>query len=71
MDRLQYSKAVSKAEGIALGKAQGIAVGKSEGKTEEKLIILTNMIKNNLNDKTISVYTGMSLEEIKELKKQL
>ncbi len=39
-----------------------------EGAKQEKILIAKNAINNNLNDNTIKIITGLSLEEIKELR---
>ena len=61
-------KAMSdKASSLAGAKEEGFQQGTIQGKLE----IILNMLKNQLDDETISKLTGISLEEIKEMKKQL
>jgi len=55
-------------EGIAEGRAAGIAEGIAEGKAEGKAEIVKNMIRDGLDDDTISRYTGFSKSEIEKLK---
>ena len=43
--------------------------GKEEGKEENRREIIINMIKKNIDYKTISEVTGKSFEEIKEYQK--
>ncbi|MBD9105978.1 hypothetical protein EGW03_05950, partial [bacterium] len=49
------------------GEAIGISKGRIEGKTEEKLEIAKNMLKENLDTAIISKITGLSKEEIESL----
>lgn len=42
--------------------------GIEKGKKEEKILIAKNAINNNLDDNTIQIITGLSLEEIKEIR---
>ncbi len=49
------------------GKAEGKAEGKVEGKTE----IALNLLRQNLSFDIISSATGLSHEELNELKKRL
>lgn len=65
-------KAMSdKASSLAGAKEEGLKQGIQQGTIQGKLEIILNMIKNQLDDETISRLTGISLEEIKEMKKQL
>lgn len=50
------------------GLQKGIEKGKKEGAKQEKILIAKNAINNNLDDNTIKIITGLSLEEIKELR---
>jgi predicted transposase YdaD len=69
----QEGKAEGKAEGIAIGKqegkaegkAEGIAIGEEKGKKESAI----KMLKKNISLEDISEITGLSIEEIKSLKK--
>ena len=53
--------------GMHEGEAIGISKGRIEGKTEEKLEIAKNMLKENLDTAIISKITGLSKEEIESL----
>lgn len=65
-------KAMSdKASSLAGAKEEGLKQGIQQGTIQGKLEIILNMIQNQLDDETISRLTGISLEEIKEMKKQL
>ena len=63
VDRKQAIK-----EGKAEGKAEGRAEGRAEGKIESKLEIAQNMLNMNMDIKIISKATGLSENEIKNLK---
>ncbi|TAE03237.1 MAG: hypothetical protein EAZ97_01760 [Bacteroidetes bacterium] len=52
-------------------KEKGKIEGKSEGKLEEKLEIAKNAILGGLPDALIAQITGLSLEEIKNLKENI
>ena len=53
-----------KEKGISLGLSQGI----EEGISSRNIEIAQNMIKKNIDMKTISEVTGLSMKKIKELK---
>ena len=57
-----------KAEGREEGKAEGISEGISEGKIENKKEIAKNMLSKAMEVELISEITGLSIEEIKNLK---
>ena len=63
VDRKQAIK-----EGKVEGKAEGKAEGRAEGKIESKLEIAQNMLNMNMDIKIISKATGLSENEIKNLK---
>ena len=50
------------------GYRQGEENGRAKGRTEEKIKIAQNMLKENVNIELISKVTGLSQEEIKKLK---
>jgi len=50
---------------------EGVQKGLQEGMQQGKLEIIINMLKNQLDDETISKFSGISIEEIREIKKQL
>ena len=55
-------------KGIATGMKQGMAAGIAKGKKESILETAKNMLKDNLDIEMISKYTGLSEEEINNLK---
>ena len=55
-------------KGYRQGKEEGKIEGKAEGKAEEKTEIVKNMLKENVEKTLISRVTGLSLEEIEQLK---
>ena len=71
LDMIDYEdhekmKARLRAEGIA----EGIAEGRAEGKKEKQLEIAKKMLEGGLSPEDISRYTGLSLEEIKDIPAQ-
>ena len=65
--KMEEAGAKGKSEGIEIGKTQGIEIGKSE----EKLSIAIAMLKNNISIEMVCNCTGLSIEQVKELKKDL
>jgi predicted transposase YdaD len=65
--------AIGKEEGKAEGKAEGIAIGEEKGKAEGIAIgkqeSAIKMLKKSISLEDISEITGLSIEEIKSLKK--
>ena len=57
-------KEISKQEGIAEGHAEGLTEGKESAARE----IASNLLKNNVDIETISKSTGLSIEELNNLK---
>ena len=55
-------------EGIAEGREEGIKKGKAEGYEEGIKKVAINMLLKKLDEKIISESTGLSVEEIKNLK---
>ena len=53
---------------LANAERKGIAKGIKEGAKNKELEIAKNAIKNNLDDNTIKAITGLSLEEIKQIR---
>ncbi len=51
------------------GFADGKAEGKAEGRAEERYDIIRNMMKNGADDETINKLTKISIEEIREVRK--
>lgn len=58
-------------DGLDAGKEEGKIEGKTEGREENKKEVALNMIKDNVDDNTITKYTGLTKEKIKELKATL
>jgi predicted transposase/invertase (TIGR01784 family) len=56
-------------EGREQGLKEGMKAGKKAGKREEQIKIAKEMIKNKINIEIISECTGLTKEEIEELKK--
>ncbi|MEG2832338.1 MAG: Rpn family recombination-promoting nuclease/putative transposase [Bacilli bacterium] len=52
------------------GIEKGLREGLKEGENKKAIEIAQNAINNNLDDNTILIITGLSLEEIKELRKK-
>ena len=65
----------AKNEGFAEGRAEGFAEGRVEGRAEGRakaaIKIAKNMLNLNVDIKTISEYTDLTLEELEKLKKEL
>ena len=55
-------------DGLSQGKAEGKAEGKIEGFSQGKVEIAKNMLKDNIPVESISKYTSLSIDEIKNLK---
>ena len=64
----EWAKRVDRKQAIKEGKAEGKAEGRAEGKIESKLEIAQNMLNMNMDIKIISKATGLSENEIKNLK---
>ena len=60
-------KAEGKAEGLAEGRAEGLA----EGKEETQLEIAKNLLRKKISKDVIRETTGLSLEKLEKLKKEL
>jgi predicted transposase/invertase (TIGR01784 family) len=58
----------AKEEGIKEGIEKGIKEGIKEGMKQEKIIIAKNLL-DVLDDKTISMKTGLSIKEVNELRR--
>lgn len=65
---IDTAKQEGKEEGIAIGKEEGIAIGKEEGKNERNLEIAKDMLAMNIDEATIIKLTGLSLEQLQQLK---
>lgn len=60
-----------KAKGLAEGKAKGLLEGKAEGLAESKKEVAIEMILNNESEAKIIKYTGLTSNEIAEIKKEI
>lgn len=58
-------------EGIKEGVQQGIEEGIKEGSQKKQTEIVLNMYQNNLTMEQIAKYTGLTLEEVKEILEQV
>ena len=69
-DRLRLLKAEEKGlnEGRAKGLAEGRAEGRAEVRIEQQNRIALNLKSMGMDPEQIAIATGLSLEEIKELK---
>ena len=74
LEALRYQQSVietgwfeGKEEGLAEGKAEGLA----EGKAKEKIEIAINLLKNGISIDIVSNSTGLSVDEIKEIKNKI
>ena len=62
---------IGKNEGIAIGKNEGIAIGEAKGEARGIERIATNLLKQNTDHKFVSSVTGLSIDEILELKENM
>ncbi|WP_418580154.1 hypothetical protein [Prevotella sp.] len=65
---IDTAKQEGKEEGIAIGKEEGIAIGKEEGKNEMNLEIAKDMLAMNIDEATVIKLTGLTLEQLQQLK---
>jgi predicted transposase/invertase (TIGR01784 family) len=65
---LQMQWAEGKEEGKAEGKEEGKAEGREEGKAEDKIEVAKNALAMGLSVEQIEKLTGMSREEIEQLR---
>ncbi len=63
--------AEGRAEGLEIGRTEGRAEGRAEGIKQDRKEIISNMLKNGISKDQISSMTGISLEEIEELLKEI
>ena len=61
----------AEAKGKAEGKAEGRAEGLAEGKEKSKLEIAKNLLRKKISKDVIRETTGLSLEKLEKLKKEL
>ncbi len=57
-------------EGIEEGRIEGRAEGRVEGRKEEKIEIAKNLLSLNMTTENISKATGLSKEEIEQLREE-
>jgi predicted transposase/invertase (TIGR01784 family) len=55
-------------EGLSQGREEGIGVGLSRGREVEREEIARNALEEGVSDETIQKITGLSLDEIRQLK---
>ena len=65
---LMIARNKGKTEGYDLGKTEGYDLGKDAGKDEEKLKIAKKLLQTDMPLEKISDITGLSIEDIKQLK---
>jgi predicted transposase/invertase (TIGR01784 family) len=63
---LKNSLDTARDEGIEIGVEKGIQIGVEKGKTQ----VATNLVDLGLENKTIAQATGLSLEEVEQLRKK-
>jgi predicted transposase/invertase (TIGR01784 family) len=56
---------------IVSAEEKGMEIGKAEGKAEEKIAIARNLLTQKIDINTISIATGLSEEEIKNLEAKM
>ena len=61
----------AEAKGKAEGRAEGRAEGLAEGKEETQLEIAKNLLRKKISKDVIRETTGLSLEKLEKLKKEL
>lgn len=69
--RLEGQLAYAKDEGIEQGTIQGTRQGIEQGIEENKIDVIRSMLKKNIDYNTISEITNKSVEEIKEIEKNI
>ena len=69
-ERAKY-RAEGMQEGIEEGMEKGIEEGMEKGIKKEKRIIAKSLIINGLEEKMISVVTGLSIEEVSDIKNKM
>ena len=71
-DSVREAKAESFAEGFAVGRAEGIAAcraeGRCEGKIQAQIEIAKRMLSMKMDVDTIAQISGLSVEEVDELR---
>ena len=69
--RLEGQLAYAKDEGIEQGIEQGTRQGIEQGIEENKIDVIRSMLKKSIDYNTISEITNKSVEEIKEIEKNI
>ncbi|WP_281819074.1 hypothetical protein, partial [Parabacteroides goldsteinii] len=64
---LEYAVEEAEVKGLKKGKIEGIAEGLAKGKAEGQRQIAANLKNQGVNIETITLCTGLSVEEINEL----
>ena len=64
---LEEERRLGREEGIKEGREEGIKEGREEGIKENQIAIARGMKKDNIDVNSISKYTGLTIEEIKNL----
>ncbi|MFW5785553.1 MAG: hypothetical protein ACOCW1_05150, partial [Chitinispirillaceae bacterium] len=68
---LETAKEEGKVEGRIEGRTEGRVEGKVEGRDERNTEIAMEMMKNGETDEKVALYTGLSKETIRELRKRI
>ena len=55
----------------AEGEIEGVRKGKDEGIKETQINMIKNMLENHVTDDLISLYSGLSIEEISQIKNEI
>ena len=53
------------------GKADGIAEDKADGAFDGKVEVAINLLKNGMDEEFTSINTGLSIDQIREIKRKL
>ena len=64
---MDCERAEGRAEGLAQGRSEGLAHGRTEGRVE----VARTMLADGLDSSLVSKYSGLSIEQVEELKKGL
>ncbi len=62
---------IGRKEGRREGRREGRKEGHREGRKEEQKIIARNMLLNNVDRQTVVLYTGLSVEEVDDIIKDI
>ena len=61
----------ARAEGIEIGRSEGLEKGHSEGRYEMAVLITENMMKQGLTLEQTAALTGLTVDEVEELRKRI